>query len=189
MNDIIDCIHARRSIGNLSLPMPSTDELHCALTAAMTAPDHKLLRPYRFVVMTDQALHEFGQVLCQAGSDQAVQQGGTLDEMACQKLQNLPKRAPMIVAVMTDYKNHPKVPQFEQLLCVGAVIQNLLLVLQSMGYRTIWRTGDLCNHLVVKQHFGLTGDNLICGFVYIGSSDIDLPKRDTMTVMDFLSVY
>lgn len=189
MNDIIDCINARRSIGNLSSPMPSKDELNCALMTAMNAPDHKLLRPYRFVMMTDQALHEFGQVLCQAGIDQALQQGDVLDEIACQKLQNLPKRAPMIIAVLTDYKNHPKVPQFEQLLCVGAVIQNLLLALQSMGYRTIWRTGDLCNQSVVKQHFGLTGDNLVCGFVYIGSSDIDLPKRDVIAVMDFLSIY
>lgn len=188
MNQIIDTIHARRSIGKLTLPMPSTDELTVALACAMTAPDHKVLRPYRFTVMTGQALEQFGEVLLKAGLAKAEQAGEALDDTARTKLINMPKRAPMIITVATDYKAHPKVPEFEQLLCVGAVIQNLLLALESQGYRTVWRTGDLCNEPLVKHHFNVSDDNVVCGFVYVGSSDVVMPEREVVDLQDFVSL-
>ncbi|STZ08918.1 Putative NAD(P)H nitroreductase ydjA [Moraxella caprae] len=189
MNDLISLIHARRSIGKLSLPMPSHDELNTAFLCAMTAPDHKVLRPYRFGVMTGKALDEFGQVLLQAGLAKAEADGESLDDTARIKLINMPKRAPMIITVATDYKQHPKVPEFEQLLCVGAVVQNLLLALQSMGYRTVWRTGHLCNEPAVKAHFEVSDDNLVCGFVYVGSSDIVMPEHEEVDLAEFVYFY
>lgn len=189
MNDLISLVHARRSIGKLSLPMPSHDELNTAFLCAMTAPDHKVLHPYRFGVMTGKALDRFGQVLLQAGLAKAEADGERLEDTACTKLINMPKRAPMIITVATDYKSHPKVPEFEQLLCVGAVVQNLLLALQSMGYRTVWRTGDLCNEPAVKAHFGVSDNNTVCGFVYVGSSDIVMPEREKADLAEFVYFY
>lgn len=189
MNDFIDTIQSRRSIGKLSLPMPSTDELQVALTCAMSAPDHKVLRPYAFKVLTGQALDDFGCVLLEVGLAKAAQDKSTLDEATCTKLINMPKRAPMIIMVATDYKVHPKVPEFEQLLCVGATIQNLLLALQSMNYRTVWRTGDLCNEPAIKAYFDVDEHNTICGFVYVGSSDIVMPEREKINLADFVKFY
>lgn len=186
MNDFIAQIEARRSIGKLTLPMPTPDELGVALRCAMTAPDHKVLRPYRFTVMTGEALERFGEVLLNAGLEKATQTGEILDDTARTKLINMPKRAPMIITVATDYKAHPKVPEFEQLLCVGAVIQNLLLALESQGYRTVWRTGDLCNEPAIKTHFDVDDKNMVCGFVYVGSSDIVMPEREMVDLADFV---
>lgn len=185
---ILDIIQNRRSIGKLTLPMPSHDELMSALGCAMTAPDHKQLKPYRFSVLTDGALDKFGEILLTAGLAKAHQDGEILDDMAKTKLINMPRRSPMIITVATDYKTHPKVPKFEQLLCVGAVIQNLLLAFEHMGYRTIWRTGDLCNEPAVKDFFGVSDDNTICGFIYVGTSDIVMPKRDDVNVADFVKI-
>lgn len=189
MNNFITQVQSRRSIGKLSLPMPNSQELNSALECAMTAPDHKMLRPYRFTVMTAQALDKFGEVLLQAGLAKAHKDGETLDDATCNKLINMPKRAPMIITVATNYQTHPKVPRFEQLLCVGSTVQNLLLALQSMGYHTIWRTGDLCNEPLVKAHFGVSDDNLICGFVYVGSSDIVMPERDQVDLARHVKFY
>lgn len=186
MNDFIAQIEARRSIGKLTPPMPTLDELNVALRCAMTAPDHKELKPYRFTVMTGEALGRFGEVLLKAGVERADRLGEVLDDTARTKLLNMPKRAPMIIAVVTDYKVHPKVPEFEQLLCVGAVIQNLLLALESQGYHTVWRTGDLCNEPTIKTHFNVSDDNVVCGFVYVGSSDIVMPEREAINVADFV---
>lgn len=186
MNDFIAQIEARRSIGKLTLPMPSTDELNVALHCATTAPDHKILRPYQFTVMTGEALVRFGEVLLKAGLAKAERAGETLDDTACTKLINMPKRAPMIITVATDYKVHPKVPEFEQLLCVGAVIQNLLLAFESQGYRTVWRTGELCNEPAIKSHFNVSDDNVVCGFVYVGTNDTQLPEREAVNLADFV---
>lgn len=189
MNPFITQIQSRRSIGKLSLPMPNSDELTAALHCAMTAPDHKVLRPYRFTVMTGKALDDFGEALLKAGLAKAEQDNEVLDDMTRTKLINMPKRAPMIITAATDYKVHPKVPKFEQLLCVGAVVQNLLLALHSMGYHTIWRSGDLCNEPVIKAHFGVSDENLICGFVYVGSSDVIMPERERVDLASFVKFY
>lgn len=186
MNDFIAQIEARRSIGKLTLPMPNFDELNIALHCATTAPDHKELRPYRFTVMTGEALERFGEVLLQAGLQKADRLGKVLDDTACTKLINTPKRAPMIITVATDYQIHPKVPEFEQLLCVGAAIQNLLLAFESQGYKTVWRTGDLCNEPLIKSHFNVNENNLICGFVYVGTSDITMPEREAVDLANFV---
>lgn len=177
-NEMIELIHSRRSIGNLSMPMPSDDELNIALKCAMTAPDHKQLKPWQIVVMTDGALTEFGEVLLQAEIAKAQNKQEILDEAARSKLINMPKRAPMIIMVATNIKAHPKVPEVEQLLSAGAMVQNLLLALQALGYRSIWRTGLLMNEPLVKNHFNIDDKDTICGFIYVGSSDIIMPERD-----------
>ena len=189
MTPIIDFIHTRRSIGKLTLPIPTEDELSVTIGCAMSAPDHKQLTPWQFVVMTGGALDTFGDVLLAAGQDAAEKIGQTLDDATCTKLKNMPKRAPMIIMVATHYKMHDKVPHFEQLLSVGAATQNLLLALQSMGYRSVWRTGDLVNTPKVKQHFGVTQDDVICGFVYVGSSNIVMPEREAVRLGDYVKFY
>ena len=179
---MIRFIHTRRSVGKLSLPMPSDDELKSAIHCAMTAPDHKQLKPWQCVVMTDNALIDLGQVLLQAGLEKAKAKNEILDEATCLKLVNMPKRAPMIIMVATDIKPHEKVPPFEQLLSTGAMIQNLLLAFESFGYHSVWRTGDLINEPAVKAHFQVADKDTICGFIYVGSSDIVMPARDDMDI-------
>ena len=178
MNSIVRLIQSRRSIGNLNKPMPNKEELSIILETALTAPDHKKLVPYQISILTEDNLDKFGDVLLKAGKEKAIKENKTLDEIAEKKLSNMPKRAPMIITVATNFKQHDKVPEFEQLLSVGAVIQNILLILESMGYKSIWRTGDLANEKLVKEFVKVSDDNIICGFIYIGSSDIVLPNRE-----------
>lgn len=185
MNDVIKTIHDRRSIGKLTLPMPSLHEISQAIESAMTAPDHKQLTPWRFCILTNQALDDFGQVLLQAGLEKATREGVTLDDATKTKLINMPKRAPMIVTVSSKYQDHDKVPEFEQLLSCGAAVQNLLLSLASMGYQSVWRTGDLCNEPSIKAFFGVDERDVVCGFVYIGSSDVIMPPRTLPNVSEF----
>lgn len=182
-NAVIDTIHARRSIGKLVLPMPTDAQLAVALSAATAAPDHKQLKPWRFTVLTDGALVEFGKVLLAA--EEAVAQE-PLDELTKQKLLHMPLRAPMIIAVATDIKEHEKVPPFEQLLSAGAAIQNLLLALESLGYHTVWRTGLFCNSPEVKAYFKVADKDTVCGFVYVGSSDVVMPSRETVKLSELV---
>lgn len=187
---LTESICARRSIGKLDLPMPSDDEIKQAIACALCAPDHKQLTPWRFVLLdTPKALDEFGAALLKAGQSQAADKGENLDDAMSTKLMNMPKRAPMILVAISDYKQHPKVPKFEQVLSMGAAVEHILLALTAMGYQSIWRTGDLCNHAVIKAFFGVDDDNDIAGFIYIGTSDVIMPDRDVKSVDDFLQVF
>lgn len=189
VNETVHTIHARRSIGKLTLPMPNDDELHTVLQSALVAPDHKQLKPWRFWVLTGDALVQFGEVLLEAQRALSAQAGEVLDEMTVKKTLNMPLRAPMIIAVATNMKYHEKVPEFEQLLSAGAAVQNMLLTLESLGYKSVWRSGPLCQTQQVKAYFGIEDKDTLCALIYTGSSSVEMPCRALADVNDFVQYY
>ncbi|WP_227429599.1 nitroreductase [Psychrobacter sp. I-STPA6b] len=183
---LINWIKSRRSIGNLNIPAPTHKQVRAAIACAMTAPDHKKLQPWRFIVTEGNARHRLGKALLAAAEDKALEDGTTLSDQVRQKTYNLPLRAPMIITVTTKMQAHEKVPEFEQLLSAGAAVQNLILALKAQGFSTVWRTGLLANEPAVKAYFNVNEDDYIVAFVYTGSSPCDFPKRDPIDTDELL---
>lgn len=179
--ELLDFIKSRRSNGNLVAPAPTQAEIEQAIEVAMSAPDHKQLQPYRFVVLQHSALDDLGTALHQASLDQ-----GETDERTLAKTLAMPRRAPMIITCVTRYREHDKVPHWEQLASLAAATQNLLLALQALGYATVWRTGPLANSAAVRAYFGLEADNQVVGFVYVGTPGTALPPHPPLLVDDFI---
>ena len=167
---LINWIKSRRSIGNLSIPAPTESQIKAAIDCAVTAPDHKKLQPWRFIVTQGNARHELGRAFLVAAEAKAAQEGDTLSEKDRQKTYNMPLRAPVIITVVTQMQVHKKVPSFEQMLSAGAAVQNLILALKAQGFSTVWRTGLLCNEPAVKAYFDVSADDYVTAFVYTGSS-------------------
>lgn len=183
---VINWIKSRRSIGNLNIPAPSKENIIAAIECAMTAPDHKKLQPWRFIVTQGNARHELGRVLLAAAEAQAAAKGEILDEKTRQKTHKMPLRAPVIITVVTKMQEHFKVPEFEQMLSAGAAVQNLILALKAQGFSTVWRTGLLANEPAVKQYFGVGQDDYVVAFVYTGTSACDLPVRAAIDSREFI---
>lgn len=179
--DFYQVLSSRQSHGQLVEPAPSAQQLEQAVAAALTAPDHHRLRPWRFITVQGAAREQFGQVLADA-----LQASGETDPVQLDRVRAQPLRAPLILVCATVYLQHDKVPMSEQLLSTGAAIQNLLLMLQAQGFAAMWRTGALTESLVVKHAFGLTERDHLAGFVYIGSPLRELPARQPLSVADFL---
>ena len=183
---LINWIKSRRSIGNLSIPAPTESQIKAAIDCAITAPDHKKLRPWRFIVTQGNARHDLGRAFLAAAEAQAVQEGEALSEKSRQKTYNMPLRAPVIITVVTQMQVHKKVPPFEQMLSAGAAVQNLILALQAQGFSTVWRTGLLANEPAVKAYFGVGADDYVTAFVYTGSSPCDMPTRKPIDIEPLL---
>ena len=179
---LINWIKSRRSIGNLSIPAPTESQIKAAIDCAVTAPDHKKLQPWRFIVTQGNARHDLGRAFLAAAEAQAAQEGETLSEKSRQKTYNMPLRAPVIITVVTQMQVHKKVPPFEQILSTGAAVQNLILALKAQGFSTVWRTGLLCNEPAVKAYFGVGPDDYVTAFVYTGSSPCDMPTRKPIDI-------
>ncbi|MEJ6069764.1 nitroreductase [Psychrobacter sp. 16-Bac2893] len=179
---LINWIKSRRSIGNLSIPAPTESQIKAAIDCAVTAPDHKKLQPWRFIVTQGNARHELGRAFLVAAEAKAAQEGDTLSEKDRQKTYNMPLRAPVIITVVTQMQAHKKVPPFEQMLSAGAAVQNLILALKAQGFSTVWRTGLLCNEPAVKAYFDISADDYVTAFVYTGSSPCDMPTRKPIDI-------
>ncbi|MBA2058000.1 nitroreductase [Psychrobacter cryohalolentis] len=179
---LINWIKSRRSIGNLSIPAPTESQIKAAIDCAVTAPDHKKLQPWRFIVTQGNARHELGRAFLVAAEAKAAQEGDTLSEKDRQKTYIMPLRAPVIITVVTQMQAHKKVPPFEQMLSAGAAVQNLILALKAQGFSTVWRTGLLCNEPAVKAYFDVSADDYVTAFVYTGSSPCDMPTRKPIDI-------
>jgi nitroreductase len=181
IEQLFEMINARNSDGLLSEPAPSHEELCLAIQAALTAPDHKRLKPWRFLTVSGAARSKLGDVF-----QQALIARGETDAALLDKIRSQPLRAPLILLCIVEVQEHPKVPVVEQVLSMGAAVQNLLLMLKAQGYGAMWRTGSITESKVLKQSLGLREQDIIAGFIYIGSVSREIPVRERLSVDQFI---
>lgn len=87
--DVISALHNRVSIAVLGGPGPDQAQLEVMLRAAMRAPDHGVLRPWRFLILEGQQRQWLGDVFVEA----RLQDQPDTDEDALTKLRSKPLRA------------------------------------------------------------------------------------------------
>ncbi len=78
-------------------------------------------------------------------------------------------RAPCIIAVAARVFKTNKVPEIEQVLAVGAAVQNMFLAAHALGYGIMWKTGAGAYSADVKSALGLQTDDHIVAFLYLGA--------------------
>lgn len=165
--DALTALHSRVSVSRLTEPAPDQATLDNMFRAAMRAPDHGLLRPWRFLILRGSALDRLGELFAQA----SLQDEPDLAPAKLDKLRSKPLRAPMIIVGVCSPRDHPKVPVFEQQLAAAAAIDNLLIAAHAQNIGAIWRTGPMASHDTVTRGLGLTSQESILGFIYLGTPD------------------
>ena len=162
--DAFEAIHSRRSQGKVK-PDPVPRELiEKLLDAAVQAPNHYKVRPWRFVVLTGEGLNKLGEVM--AASQRERHPEFPLE--AFDKCRSLPLRAPVMIAVGVDRPSEAKVLEIENIAAAAAATQNLLLAAHAMGLGAKWRTGEWARDPLIKEFLGFEVDQHIIGFIYIG---------------------
>lgn len=181
--DALQLLTQRRSIPKLLAPAPQGDALENMIAAGLRAPDHGALTPWEFVVATGEGLDKLSAILKRAAEAD--------DEEAAviEKAANAPYRAPMVITVIARTKQHDKVPVIEQHISAGCAAQAMQMAAVAQGFQGFWRTGKWAYHPVVRESFGVTGDDEIVGFLYVGTPDCTaagVPKRDTAKYVSYL---
>lgn len=162
--DIETVIHERASCPRLDAPGPDADQLERLLSAAARAPDHGLLRPWRFIVVQDEERVRLGEMLAQS----ARQDQPDLSDAQYEKLQQAPLRAPTVVIVVAEVTLEHKVSVMDQIMACAAGVQNLLLTAHAIGVGAIWRTGALALSPSLKSRLGFRREDEVVGFIYLG---------------------
>lgn len=166
--DVFEAIHSRHSQGKVK-PDPVPRELiEKLLDAAVQAPNHYKVRPWRFVVLTGEGLKRLGDVM---GASQQERHPEFPAE-AWDKCRSLPLRAPVVIAVGVDKPTEAKVLEIENIAAAAAATQNLLLAAQALGLGAKWRTSEWARDPKVKEFLGLEPDQHIIAFVYLGYPQI-----------------
>ena len=163
--DAIELLTTRRSPPKLVEPAPDEAQLEAMFGAAIRAPDHGRLRPWRFIEVRGPAREKLGRVLADALKARAPDVPADVLQREAQK----PMRAPLIVVVAASLMEGHKIPVVEQLLAAGAATQNIILAAHALGFGAMWRTGEPAYDAQVKQALGLSPSDAIVGFLYLGT--------------------
>jgi len=167
MNDRLKFLQNRNSAPRLCDPGPSPEELAEIIRAAIRAPDHAWLRPWRFLAIEGERRTEFGKILEHA----LLGRDPTADGAAKTKASRAPFRAPLVLVTIARFREHPKVPEVEQRLSAGCAAHAALLAAEALGYAGVWRTGAAAWDRAVMADLGLAQNEEIVGFIYLGTRD------------------
>lgn len=162
MTAVIDALLNRSSEPRLGDPAPDQKTLDQAFACAARAPDHALLRPWRYLVIEGEGLNRLGELFASTCAPDAPEKDRN-------KLLQAPLRAPMLIVGIACHQPHPKVPEQEQTMSAAVGMGYMLLALQSAGYGGMWRTGAMAHHPAVAEGLGLASHESITGFLYVGS--------------------
>ncbi|SFW98574.1 MULTISPECIES: NAD(P)H nitroreductase [unclassified Pseudomonas] len=173
----LDALLNRVSVPRLIDPAPTPEQREVMFAAAMRAPDHGQLRPWRFLTVEGQARYRMGELLAEAArfNDPLVA------EAVVEKALNGPLRAPLVVVVIARLQDHFKIPKSEQLLAAGCAAHAILLAAYAQGVGGVWRTGELAYSPHVAEGLGLEVGEEVIGFLYLGTPQKEArtaPKED-----------
>ena len=171
--DTIEAIHTRQSISKVRPDPVPRAVIEKLLSAAVQAPNHYKVRPWRFVVLTGKAREKLGEVMAQAFLDKLPDLPPDVREKALEKERSKPLRSPVLIAVGVDKPTESKVIEIENVCATAAACQNLLLAAHEMGLAAKWRTGDPARNPKVKQFLGFEPDQHLIAFLYIGHPEFE----------------
>jgi nitroreductase len=169
----LDALLSRYSLGvkHLIEPGPDTTELEAMVAAALRAPDHAELVPFRLVVVQGAARQRLAELF----ATHAQGKGKDAEGVAIERERAL--RAPVTVAVLARIDlGHPVVPAHEQWMCVGGAVTNFLNAAHALGFAGKMLSGDKARAPHLIQAFCEPGETLV-GWVVLGTPTRE-PRSD-----------
>lgn len=181
--DAISALQNRVSAPRLEAPGPDEEQLRSLLQAALRAPDHGLLRPWRFLVLEGDQRARLGEIFERALLADQPDAG----ETARQKARQAPLRAPVvIVAVAEVWRDNPKIPPMEQIMSTAAAVENMMVAAHALGLGAMWRTGAWARDPHVKTGLGFSDKDEIVAFLYLGTPAGTLKELPRDDIQDYL---
>ena len=180
--EVLAFLARRRSASAMALraPGPSAAELTDLLALAARVPDHGKLSPWRFIVLAGDAKAAFAARLETIAATRAE------TPKLVAKLGKL-KAPPLGVAVISRTVDGD-IPAWEQQLSAAAVCTTLLYAATAMGFGANWITDWYAYDPDARAALGLTPDERVAGFVFIGTTE-EAPQERARPDVAALTTY
>ena len=169
---VFETIKHRRSTGKMTSERPSRERIERLLEAATHAPNHHNTQPWKFIVLAGDARAELGRVmersLAARIGESMGEKIGEKTEALLNKERNKLLRSPVVIVVVAEPPRQPNVVEIENIEATAAAVENMLLAGEEMGLACMWRTGDAAFDPRVKHWLGLSPNETIVSFLYVG---------------------
>lgn len=182
--EALDALLNRVSVPRLTEPAPNAAQREALFQAALRAPDHGQLRPWRFITIEGQGRDKLGELFASA-----LQAKGDASQAALDKARAMPLRAPLLIVVVARLQEHFKVPKSEQRLAAGCAAHGILIAAHAQGIGAVWRTGDMAFDAHVHQGLGLDANEELIGYLYVGTPAAEPRTAPVLATEDYVSVW
>lgn len=169
----LELLLTRQSVGpkHLRAPGPTDEQLWLAALAALRAPDHEKLVPFRFALITEQTRPALAALFAEFARKEGKPEADIVIE------RERAMRAPTLLAVIARIDaGHALVPAHEQWLAAGGALSNFVTALHMMGYGAKVVSGRKARDPDVVRAFCGPGESLI-GWIAAGTPDRTLHPR------------
>ena len=161
----LEALLTRYSVGpkHLVEPGPSDEQLALMVQAALRAPDHAELVPYRFKLVRGAAKEGMAALFADAARAAGKgEEGAALDAERALK-------PPLTVAVVACIDlGHPQVPAHEQWAAVGGALGNFLTAAHALGFGGKMLSGAKVRNPAIAAAFCDPGETLL-GWIALGT--------------------
>ncbi len=163
--DALNLLLKRVSVPRLQEPAPTAKQLDLMLRAALRAPDHGQIRPWRFLTVQGDDRKKLGELFVQGLLS-------TMPEASSEQIEKtraMPLRAPLLLLVIASISKHLTVPADEQLLAAGCAAHGILLAAYAQGIGAVWRTGAVAEISRINAGLGLQEHERLIAYIYLGT--------------------
>ncbi|UVE19000.1 nitroreductase family protein [Pseudomonas sp. LS44] len=181
--EALDALLNRVSLARLQAPAPNSEQRDVMFRAALRAPDHGYLRPWRFLSIEGDARNRLGELFAAA----LLKKNPQATPEALSKARSMPLRAPLLVVVIASVQRNHKIPVEEQVLSAGCAAHGILLAAYAQGFGAMWRTGEMSHDPHVAAGLGLEAHEQMVGFIYLGSVEGERRSPPELNPADFVS--
>ncbi|MBA3595941.1 MAG: nitroreductase family protein [Methylibium sp.] len=177
----------RRSVSPKRLcgPGPSPEQLEGIVGAALRAPDHGGLLPWRLI--------EFARAqrprLARLFEEEKLRRDPLASTEDLAKAREHATHAPVVLGFVVRPRRNVVVPPHEQWLAAGAALGHVLLAAHYMGFGAIILSGERCADARLREALGVESAETLAGFISIGSIARSPPPVSPMPVAGVLSVW
>ena len=159
---------SRRSVSpkRLVAPGPDLHTLDLMLQAALTAPDHGALRPWRVIEFRAEQRAELATLFEQ----EKPRRDPLATKVDLLRARDHALMPPVLLGFVVTPHARTKIPLREQWLSAGAALGNLLNAAHQLGYGAIVLSGERCFDLQLTGALGVKADEELVGFISIGTA-------------------
>jgi len=181
----LETLLSRYSLGGKYLiePGPDRGELELIAMAALRAPDHGEMTPFRLVII-DGAMRKNLADLFESYANASGKSA-----QSCEIERERALSIPVSIAVIARIDmNHPIVPAHEQWICVVGAIENILNAIHMLGYAGKMLSGGKVRDKAIIEAFCQPGETLV-GWIVAGTAARAVNEKSQKMISNCISYF
>ncbi len=175
--DAIEAIQRRTSVRRFRPDPVPRETIERLLGAAVRAPNHKLTEPWRFAVLTGEAVARFAEMRALHRLKRYDDPGSAEARAAAEKMRRETAETPAFIVVMCAV-SRDEATREEDYAAAMMAAATLMIAAESLGLGTYLKTGGIMTEPGVTAMVDLDHGFRVVGVVSLGyPRDIEAPKR------------